>query len=132
MGMVVAEWAMNYAIEKAKQFGIGIVAVVNSNHYGIAGYYVEQACTKWYDRNHGNQHTSVKLLQHTELKICWGTNPLAWGFPSDEDHPYVLDFATSVVPRGKIEMYERHGWPLPTRDGSIGGDGKALPILRQR
>lgn len=124
MGMVVAEWAMNYAIEKAKQFGIGIVAVVNSNHYGIAGYYVEQAA-----RNGMIGITATNTRPSTAptygIENMLGTNPLAWGFPSDEDHPYVLDFATSVVPRGKIEMYERHGWPLP-QGWVIGGDGKAV------
>lgn len=121
MGQVVSKYAMQLAINKAKQFGMGMVAVRNSNHYGIAGYYVTMATEQGMVGITGtNARPSIAPTYGVENLL--GTNPLTFGMPSDEPFPFVLDCATSVTQRGKIEVYQRLGKELP--DGwVIGEDG---------
>jgi len=121
MGQVVSKYAMQLAIDKAKQFGMGMVAVRNSNHYGIAGYYVTMATEQGMIGVTGtNARPSIAPTYGVENML--GTNPLTFGMPSDEPFPFVLDCATSVTQRGKIEVYQRLGKDLP--DGwVIGEDG---------
>lgn len=113
LGQPVSKRAMEKAIEIAGKSGIGFVTVRNSNHFGIAGFY------------------SMMALEHDMIGICmtnsealviptfgknamFGTNPISVAVPAGEEKPYVLDMATSVVPRGKLEVYERHESPIPT------------------
>ena len=122
MGQVVAKQAMDMAIEKAAAYGMGMVAVRNSNHYGIAGYYALMAIEKGMIGITGtNARPSIAPTFGIENML--GTNPLTFGIPSDEDFPFVLDCATSITQRGKIEVYERIGKDLP-EGWVIGEDGK--------
>lgn len=112
MGHVVSYKAMEMAIEKAKKYGVGMVAVRNSNHYGIAGYYATMATKAGLIGITGtNARPSIAPTFGVENML--GTNPLTFGFPTDEEFPFVLDCATSVTQRGKIEVYGRAGKELP-------------------
>ena len=122
MGHVVGKKAMEMAIAKAKQYGMGMVAVRNSNHYGIAGYYATMAVDAGMIGITGtNARPSIAPTFGVENMM--GTNPLTFGIPTDEEFPFVLDCATSVTQRGKIEVYGRAGKELPP-GWVIGLDGK--------
>ena len=120
---------MNMAIEKAKKFGIGMVAVRNSTHYGIAGYYATMAAKENLIGITGtNARPSIAPTFGVENML--GTNPLTFGIPTDEEFPFVLDCATSVTQRGKIENYARTGKDTP--EGMvIGRDGKSMTDSNQ-
>lgn len=112
MGHVVSHKAMETAIAKAKEYGMGMVAVTNSTHYGIAGYYVTMATQAGMIGITGtNARPSIAPTFGVENML--GTNPLTFGMPTDEEFPFVLDCATSVSQRGKIEVYGRAGKELP-------------------
>lgn len=121
MGQVISKRAMEMAIEKAAAYGIGMTAVRNSNHYGIAGYYSLMAVEKGMIGITGtNARPSIAPTFGVENML--GTNPLTFGIPTDEEFPFVLDCATSVSQRGKIEVYAREGRQLP-EGWVIGEDG---------
>ena len=112
MGMVIAKRAMQMAIDKAKKYGLGMTAVRNSTHYGIAGYYAMMAAEAGMIGITGtNARPSVAPTFGVENML--GTNPLTLGLPTDEEFPFVLDCATSLSQRGKIEVYDRAGKDLP-------------------
>ncbi len=112
MGHVISQRAMAITIEKARQYGMGMAAVRNSTHYGIAGYYVLMAAEAGMIGITGtNARPSVAPTFGVENML--GTNPLTFGIPTDEDFPFVLDCATSLSQRGKIEVYAREGRELP-------------------
>lgn len=123
MGQVIGYKAMSMAIAKAKEYGMGMVAVRNSTHYGIAGYYATMATKEGCIGMTGtNARPSIAPTFGVENML--GTNPLTFGLPTDEPFPFVLDCATSVSQRGKIEYYERIGKDTPAgqvigRDGSV-------------
>jgi LDH2 family malate/lactate/ureidoglycolate dehydrogenase len=112
MGMVVSKYAMDMAIKKAKEFGIGMVTVRNSSHYGIAGYYVTMATDQDLIGFTGtNARPSIAPTFGVENML--GTNPFTVGFPTNDAFPFVLDAATSITQRGKIEYYEKNKLPTP-------------------
>lgn len=112
MGHVIGKKAMQIAIDKAKKYGMGMVAVRNSNHYGIAGYYALMAIEEGMIGITGtNARPSVAPTFGVENML--GTNPLTFGIPTDEEFPFLLDCATSVSQRGKIEMYDRANKDIP-------------------
>ena len=112
MGHVISYNAMKLAIEKAKKYGMGMVAVRNSSHYGFAGYYPLMAVRENMIGITGtNARPSVAPTFGVENML--GTNPLTFGIPSDEPFPFLLDCATSITQRGKIELYARTGKELP-------------------
>ncbi len=122
LGHVVSKKAMEIAIEKAREFGIGMTAVRNSTHYGIAGYYPLMAIEEGMVGITGtNARPSIAPTFGVENML--GTNPLTIGVPTDEEFPFVIDCATSVSQRGKIESYNRAGKELPP-GWVIGRDGK--------
>ncbi|MFQ3620805.1 MAG: Ldh family oxidoreductase [Spirochaetales bacterium] len=112
MGHVVSKKAMEIAIQKAKEHGMGMVVVRNSTHYGIAGYYASMAVK---ENMIGITGTNARPSQAPTFGVenMLGTNPLTFGIPTDEEFPFILDCATSVTQRGKIEMYAREKKPLP-------------------
>lgn len=113
MGHVVAHKAMEMAIAKASTYGLGMAVVRNSTHYGIAGYYATMAVKQGMIGITGtNARPSIAPTHGVENMM--GTNPLTFGIPTDEDFPFVLDCATSVTQRGKIEVYGRAGRELPS------------------
>lgn len=112
MGHVIAKRAMQLAIDKAGKYGMGMVAVRNSTHYGIAGYYAMMACEAGMIGLTGtNARPSIAPTFGVENML--GTNPLVFGMPTDEEFPFVNDYATSITQRGKIEVYAREGKELP-------------------
>ena len=124
LGQPVSHRAMEMAIDKARQVGAGFVTVRNSNHYGIAGYYammaLEQDCI-------GISMTTASPTvtpTHGQLPMV-GTNPIAVAAPAGQAPPFVLDMATSVVARGKVEVKNRLGEPLPV---GWAADNAARPV----
>ena len=112
MGHVTAKHAMALAIEKAKKHGMGMTVVRNSTHYGIAGYYALMAVEAGMIGITGtNARPSVSPTYGVEPML--GTNPLTVGMPTDEDYPFLLDPATSIIQRGKVEVNARSGKPIP-------------------
>ena len=123
MGQVASKKAMQVAIEKAKKYGLGMTVVRNSNHYGIAGYYVSMAIKENMIGITGtNARPSIAPTFGVENML--GTNPLTFGIPTDEEFPFILDCATSVTQRGKIEVYARLNKDIP-EGWVIGQDGKS-------
>ena len=124
MGQVVGYKAMTMAIEKAKKYGMGMVVARNSCHYGIAGSYATMATDAGMIGITGtNARPSIAPTFGVENML--GTNPLTFGMPTDEEFPFVLDCATSIVQRGKIEYYARIGKDTPAGQ-VIGRNGEAL------
>lgn len=112
MGHVIAYKAMEAAIEKAKEYGLGAVAVRNSTHFGIAGFYSLMAIKEgMIGLTTTNARPSIPPTFGVEPML--GTNPLTFGAPTDEEFPFCLDCATSIIQRGKVELYERLDKPLP-------------------
>ncbi len=129
MGQVISKKAMGMAIEKAKKLGMGMVAVRNSTHYGIAGYYAMMAVEAGMIGITGtNARPSIAPTFGVENML--GTNPLTFGIPTDEEFPFVLDCATSITQRGKIEVYDREEKEIP-RGWVIDESGKTRTDTHQ-
>jgi LDH2 family malate/lactate/ureidoglycolate dehydrogenase len=117
MGHVVGYHAMHLAIKKAKEFGMGMVVVRNSNHYGFAGFYPLMAVE---NNMIGITGTNARpsVAPTFGVEGMFGTNPLTFGMPTDEPFPFLLDCATSTIQRGKVELYARYekelskGWVI--------------------
>ena len=106
LGLVVAPYALNIAIEKAKIAGTGWVAVKNSNHYGIAGYHAMLALD--HDMIGISMTNASPLVAPTySLERLLGTNPIAVAIPAGEQPAFVADFATTTAANGKLEMLQR-------------------------
>ncbi len=124
MGQVIGKKAMQLAIDKAKKYGMGMVAVKNSCHYGIAGYYATQA-TKQGCIGITGTNARPTVAPTFGVEGMFGTNPLTIGIPTDEEFDFILDCATSITQNGKIEYYERIGEEV--HPGTIIGlDGKPV------
>jgi len=122
LGQVAAYHAMQRAIEKARQVGVGMTTVRNSNHYGIAGYYAMMALP---ENMIGISFTNAQPLvapTHGRTAIL-GTNPIAVAAPANKEKPFVLDMATSIVPIGRVTVYNKANQPIPEGWG-IDKDGK--------
>jgi len=112
LGQPVSQRAMRLAIDKASEVGAGFVTVRNSNHYGIAGYYSMMALE--HDMiGFSMTNAAVLVVPTFGRNSMLGTNPISVAAPAGEERPFVLDMATSTVPRGKLEVYHRMEKPLP-------------------
>ncbi|PWL27624.1 Ldh family oxidoreductase [uncultured Roseivirga sp.] len=112
LGLVVAPFAMQVAIEKAKNAGTGWVSVKNSNHYGIAGYHAMKALD--HDMIGMSMTNASPLVSPTFSKErMLGTNPIAVAIPANEQPPFVGDFATTPAANGKLEVLMRKGENAP-------------------
>ena len=111
MGQLISLFAMNKAIEKAKKTGIGIVSVRNSNHFGIAGYYTKMACDQGL-LGMSCTNSEAIMVPTFGKQAMLGSNPIAVSMPA-EPYPFFFDCSTTVVTRGKMEMYNKSGTPLP-------------------
>jgi len=121
LGLYIGPYCMKLAIEKAKKYGVGFVVAKRSTHYGIAGYYTTMAADEGCVGFSGtNARPSIAPTFGVEPML--GTNPLCFGIPSDDDFPFVIDCATSVNQRGKIERYSREGISTP-RGAVIDNEG---------
>ncbi|MBU4198856.1 MAG: Ldh family oxidoreductase [Verrucomicrobia bacterium] len=134
MGQVIAYRSMRLAIDKAKKYGLGMVAVRNSNHYGIAGYYPLMAVDEGMIGMTGtNARPSIAPTFGVENML--GTNPLTFAMPTDEPFPFFLDCATSVTQRGKIEVYAKAnknvppGWVIDEHGHSLTDSNRILKDL---
>jgi len=138
MGQVAGDVAMRLAIAKARDHDVGVVAVRNSNHFGIAGYYAMLALE--HDLIGLALTNSSPLVAPTGgRRPMVGTNPIAVAVPTGDGRPFVLDMATSTVPVGRLEVYARKGLPLrpgwaidpagdETLDAAAGRAGALLPL----
>ena len=137
IGFVAADIAIKTAIKNAKKTGIGMVGVKNSGHYGLSGYYAEQAVKN-------NLITMIytnappAVAPHGALKTLFGTNPICFGAPTGKA-PFILDASTSMINRGKIRRASKLGQKIPygvalDKNGNITTDadkalkGTQLPI----
>ena len=111
MGQLVGVQAMQMAIDKAKASGFGMVTVRNSNHYGIAGYYAKMAVEQGLI-GMSMTNTEAIMVPTFGRQAMLGTNPIAFAMPAAPT-PYLFDAATTVVPRGKLEVYVKRGSELP-------------------
>ena len=139
IGFVAADIAIKKAIQNAKKTGIGMVAVKNSGHYGLSGYYAEQAVKK-------NLITMIytngppAVAPHGALKSLFGTNPICFGTPTGSKIPFILDTSISMINRGKIRVAARNNQKIPegvaldkfgkpTTDAKKALEGVQLPLL---
>ena len=113
MGQVIGYKAMSMAIEKAKKYGMGMVVVRNSCHYGIAGYYTSMA-TKAGCIGLTGTNARPTVAPTFGVQGAFGTNPLTLGVPTDEAFDFNFDAATSTYQNGKLEYYARIGKDAPT------------------
>jgi LDH2 family malate/lactate/ureidoglycolate dehydrogenase len=112
LGMTVASRANELAMDKAGRVGAGWVAVCNTNHYGIAGYYVLEALKRdLIGFSMTNTTTIVAPLWGAQRRL--GTNPIAVAFPGLDEPPIVIDMATTSAAFGKVENAIRRGQSLP-------------------
>ncbi|GAB4299359.1 MAG: Ldh family oxidoreductase [Myxococcota bacterium] len=112
LGQVAGYFGMKETIERAKKSGVCVCAVKNSNHYGIAGYYSMMALKE--NLIGFSVTNSAPLVVPTFGKdLIIGTNPISLAVPCAEGDLFVLDMATSVIPRGKLEVYDREGKKMP-------------------
>ena len=136
MGQVIGHKAMTMAIEKAKKYGMGMVVVRNSCHYGIAGYYTTMA-TKAGCIGMTGTNARPSVAPTLGVEGMFGTNPFTLGVPTDEEFDFNFDCATSITQNGKVEYYERigedvHPGTIIDTDGNpVEGDaGVALKKIR--
>lgn len=111
MGQIISKEAIDIAIAKAKENGVGIVTVRNGNHFGIAGYYTKLACDQGLI---GIACTNSEAIMVPTFgrQAMLGSNPIAIAAPANP-YPFWFDASTSVVTRGKLEIYNKNGEPLP-------------------
>jgi L-2-hydroxycarboxylate dehydrogenase (NAD+) len=112
LGLVVAPFAMQVAIDKAKQAGTGWVSVRNSNHFGIAGYHAMMAL------EHGMigmamTNASALVAPTFSIERMLGTNPIAVAIPAGKQPAFVADFATTTAANGKLEILQRKNQDTP-------------------
>lgn len=124
MGMVASYKMMTTLLEKARTYGMAMGAIRNSSHYGIAGYWATMA-TKQDMIGITGTNARPSIAPTFGVENMMGTNPLTVGMPTDEEFPFVLDCATSISQRGKIEYYARNGMDTPA-GMVIGKDGSAM------
>ncbi len=112
LGLVVAPYAMQVAIHKAKNVGTGWVSVKNSNHFGIAGYHAMMALE---NDMIGIAMTNASALVAPTFSIekMLGTNPIAVAIPAGSEPPFVADFATTTAANGKLEILQRKNLETP-------------------
>ena len=124
LGHIAGVRAMEIAVEKAKRYGVSLVLVRNSHHYGIAGYYALKAVERGYIGVSATNSERLVSYVNTVGRTL-GTNPIAVGIPRREPPPILFDAATSVVPVGKIELYAKLGKRIP-EGWVIDADGRPL------
>lgn len=130
LGLVVAPYAMQVAIDKARNVGTGWVSVKNSNHFGIAGYHAMMALP--HDMI-GIAMTNASALVAPTFSVerMLGTNPIAVAIPAGKEPAFVADFATTTAANGKLEILQRKnaaaptGW-IQTQDGQTSTNANEL------
>ncbi len=112
IGFVAADMGVKKAIQNAQKTGIGLVGIKNSGHYGLSGYYAEQAVKKnLIAMIYTNAPPAV--APHGSLKSLFGTNPICFGCPSGSKIPFILDTSISMINRGKIRVAAKKNKKIP-------------------
>ena len=112
IGMIAATKSMEIAIEKAKIAGTGWVSTRGSNHYGIAGYYSMMALE--HDMIGISMTIANPLVAPTwSVSQMLGTNPIAVAVPAGIHPPFVADFSTTPIARGKLAVAAKKGEKVP-------------------
>ena len=112
IGFVAADIAIKLSIKNSKKNNLSLIAVKNSGHYGLSGYYAEQAVKK-------NLITLIftnappAVAPHGALKSLFGTNPICFGTPTGSEIPFILDTSISMINRGKIRVAARNNQKIP-------------------
>lgn len=130
MGMVASHKMMHMLIQKAKTQGMAGGAIKNSTHYGIAGYWATMASKEGLIGLTGT-NARPSIAPTFGVDNMMGTNPLTFALPTDEEFPFCIDCATSIVQRGRIEYYAREGKKTPagcvvTADGGTETDSQQI------
>ena len=112
IGFVAADIGIKKAIENAKKTGIGLVGIKNSGHYGLSGYYAEQAVKKKLI-SFVFTNAPPAIAPHGALKSLFGTNPICFGTPTNSKIPFILDTSVSMINRGKIRVAAKTGEKIP-------------------
>lgn len=112
MGHVIADQAMNQAIDLAKENGLGMVTAMNSSHCGALSYFVEKA-TQHHLIGVAMTHTDKIVVPFGGKESFLGTNPIAYGIPAKKNKPFILDMATSNVALGKVLAHKEEGKEIP-------------------
>lgn len=128
LGQPAAVAAIDLAIAKASATGVGAVTVRRSNHFGIAGFYAERASRRGFGA-FVTTNASPQVAPTHGVEAMFGTNPVAFSFPTDDERPFVFDAATSVVPRGRLERLSREGRARPEPGWVVGGDGDLAELV---
>ena len=131
MGQLLGHKAMKIAIEKAKKVGMAVVTVRNSNHYGIAGYYAKMACNEGLIGMSMTNSEAIMVPTFGRLAML-GSNPIAIAMPA-EPYDFFFDASTTVVTRGKLEIYNKLEKPLPegwALDSTGKGSSDAKDVLK--
>lgn len=113
LGHPVAVEAMNLAVRKCKEIGIGAVSVVNSHHFGATGLYAEMAARQGAVALVTSSARTVAVIPTGGTTPVLGTNPIAFAAPASRGDPFLLDMSTSAVAANKIKVYAYHQTPLP-------------------
>lgn len=136
MGHGIAYRSMRLAMDKARRYGLGAVAVRNSTHFGIAGYYARMAAQEgMMGLAVTNARPSVAPTFSAEPML--GTNPIAFAAPSDMEYPFCFDGATSIRQPGKIEVAARaekavpEGWVVDAEGRPLTDPVRILEDLSQ-
>lgn len=136
LGQPIAFDIMNKCIDKASESGMCFASIRNSNHYGIAGFYTQLALKKEFIGISATNSAPLVVPTFSKDAII-GTNPWSIGFPGTKNH-FLLDMATSTVPRGKLEVYARENneiplvWATDETGAPTGDPKKVLDNLKQR
>jgi LDH2 family malate/lactate/ureidoglycolate dehydrogenase len=122
LGLIIAPYAMNIAIEKAKGAGSGWISVQNSSHFGIAGVHAMMALQNDMIGIAMTNASPLVAPTFSSTKLL-GTNPIAVAIPAGKEDPFVADFATTTAANGKLEILQRKNMETPsgwvqTKDGS--------------
>ncbi|ETZ23813.1 Ldh family oxidoreductase [Pedobacter sp. V48] len=112
LGLVVAPFAMKVAIEKARIYGSGWVAVKNSNHFGIAGYHSLMAVEQEMIGISMTNASPLVAPTYANERLL-GTNPMCYAFPAGKYPPVIVDMATAAAANGKLEIAQRANQPIP-------------------
>ncbi len=135
-GQVAAKYAMDVAIRKVKEVGVTVVGIVQCNHIGRLGEYVTRAAAQGLASlvTSGNlNRIGGSVAPYGGRQGALSTSPMAWGFPAGPRPPFLLDFATSVIAGGKVEVALAKGESLP-EGAAFGPDGRPTTdpvVLRQ-
>jgi LDH2 family malate/lactate/ureidoglycolate dehydrogenase len=113
LGHPVSAQAMNLAVDKALANGVGAVSVRNSHHFGAAGVYARLAVARGVLGLVTSSANGIIMVPTRASRPMLGTNPIAFGAPTAESEPFVLDMATTTVAANKVKVYEYHGKSLP-------------------